>query len=401
MIFNSIKYEEVKNITANEYFRGNEYVVNVFNKKYAFTKNDGTVETPAEVFWRVANSIGAMEDDETKAIELADKWFNLMWYGWFRPGGSILAGVESEQTVSLANCTTVPIEADTLEAIGKADTEIMKMASRRQGVGFDLSKLRPKSSKINNSALYSEGVVNWLCKYNDVAFRVGQRGRLPALLGSLIVDHPDIEDFIKAKDDINSINNINISVQITDDFMQAVEEDRDWELRFNVENGREIISRTVKASDLFDKIAMQAHTSAEPGVQYRNLLQEGLMYTAIAKELKDDRYLPHSSNACCFVGSTKVLTSVGALSIDSIKVRVQAGESVQALSKNINTGLLEFKEVVDVFDRESGAPVQTITLELDDGRSIECTPDHKFFTNNRGIVQAKDLTQDDDLVSLI
>lgn len=298
MHFKFIEYEEVKHISADDYFSSDSYAVGVFNKKYAFPKADGTCETPAEVFWRVAYNIGSVETDKDKAMELVKAWFSLMWLGWYRPGGSVLAGVEADRKVSLCNCTTVPITEDTLDAIGMADTEMMKMASRRQGLGFDLSNLRPKNSLVNNSAVVSDGVVNWLKKYDDIALRVGQRGRVPALLGSLKISHPDIEDFIKAKDDKTAINNINISVQIADAFMDALEKDENWVLKFEVEKGREVVSKNVKAKELFRKIAKHARDEAEPGVQYSDLLQKGLMYNVVATETKDSRYFPISSNAC-------------------------------------------------------------------------------------------------------
>jgi ribonucleoside-diphosphate reductase alpha chain len=350
MYFKFIDYEDVKNITAEDYFSNDSYAVGVFNKKYAFSKGGSVMETPAEVFWRVAYNIGAVEEDENKAKELAKVWFSLMWEGWYRPGGSVLAGVESERKVSLCNCTTVPISEDTLDAIGAADTEMMKMASRRQGLGFDLSNLRPKNSLVNNSAVVSDGVVNWLKKYDDIALRVGQRGRIPALLGSLKISHPDIEDFIKAKDTVGAIENINISVQIEDKFMTALEKDEDWQLLFNVAGGREVVSSQVKAKELFRKIASHARDEAEPGIQYCNLLQRGLMYNAVAIETNDSRYFPVSSNAC----SEKFMAPYSVCNLLSL--------NMEMFSTDSSTYKEELNEMVPYFVRFAD---NVITYELD------------------------------------
>ena len=106
-------------------------------------------------------------------------------------------------------------------------------------------------------------------------------------------------------------------------------------------------------------------------------------------------------NACCFTEENKILTDKGNLTIRELIDRIYSGENFNALSKNLDTKETEFKPIVNVFERENGIPVQTITLNLANGKSIECTPDHKFFTYNRGIVMAKDLTIEDDLEELV
>lgn len=298
MEYKLINFDDVKNITAEEYFSGDKYAVDMFNTKYALTKEDGGKETPAEVFWRVASNMASVEKNSTLMSEICTKCFSLMWDGWFRPGGSILSGIGVGRKASLMNCTTLPLSDDTLEAIAKCEYDIMKSAAWRQGIGVDFSKLRPRGARLGNAAIESTGVIPWMDKLNRVGDYVGQLGRKPALLESLIVSHPDIEEFIGCKEELDKINNANVSVQITNDFMEAVEKDSDWELKFEVKDTGEVITKTVRAKELFDKIAEHAWKTAEPGVQYRNLLQDGIMYKAIADELNDDRFLPHSSNAC-------------------------------------------------------------------------------------------------------
>ena len=147
-----IKFESVKHITAEEYFGGDKYSVDMFNAKYPHVKEDGNKETPAEVFWRVASELASMEQDEETRNTMEKSWFSLMFEGWFRPGGSIMAGIGSGKKASLNNCTTVPLQHDTLEAIAKCDYDLMKVAAYRQGVGVDLSALRPRGSRVGNAA---------------------------------------------------------------------------------------------------------------------------------------------------------------------------------------------------------------------------------------------------------
>ena len=293
-----INFEDVKSVTAAEYFSGDKYAVDIFNAKYAMIKADGSKETPADVFYRVAKGLSVYELSQDSQSKCTDVWFTLMWDGWFRPGGSILSSIGLGRKSSTMNCTTIPLSDDTLESIAQCEYDVMKCAAYRQGIGIDFSKLRPRGSRLGNAAIESTGVIPWMDKLNRIGDYVGQQGRKPALLESLIISHPDIEEFITCKDDLDKINNANISVQITNDFMEAVEKDIDWEMSFTVRDSGEVIKKTIKAKKLFRLIADRAWKTAEPGIQYRNLLQNSVMYKAIADHFNDDRFLPHSSNAC-------------------------------------------------------------------------------------------------------
>ena len=309
----TVKFEDVKNVTTAEYFSKDKYAVDMFEAKYAKEKQDHTRETPAEVFWRVSSGLAAMEKTKALKKHYEEAWFSLMWEGWFRPGGSVLAGVGATSTKSLLNCTTVAIEGDSLEAISKADYTIMKCAAFRQGLGFDGSSLRPRGAPVNNAAEASTGAVPWIEKLVDNGKWVGQVGRMPALLVSLKDRHPDIIEFITAKVAHGKIENANISVQISNKFMEAVKVDGDWELYFDFEEDSkyERISKIIKAKELFDLIAKTAFASAEPGVQYIDLLREGSIVHQIYKATGDERFKIISSNAC----SEKPLPNLGACNL--------------------------------------------------------------------------------------
>lgn len=172
----------------------------------------------------------------------------------------------------------------------------MKCAAYRQGMGLDLSNLRPRGAKLGNAAEESTGVVPWGKKFSNVGHYVGQKGRMPAVLESLKIHHPDIEEFINSKRKLGEIENANISVQITDKFMKALENKTIWELWFDTT--RESIRRDIDPEYLFDLIAEAAYESAEPGVQYIDRLREGTISHAIYKATGNPIYKVISTNAC-------------------------------------------------------------------------------------------------------
>ena len=315
-----INFKDVKDITTEDYFSDEKFASDMFNIKYCHIKSDGAKETPAEVFWRIAYELSKFEKSEKEQKHCCEIWFSLLWLGWFRPGGSIINGIGSSSRVSLNNCTHVPLIGDSLEDISKCDYDIMKCAAFRQGIGVDVSKLRPRGSKINNAASKSTGIVPWVCKLVDNGKYVGQSGRVPALLMSVKIDHPDVEEFITAKTERGAIENANISVQISDKFMEAVKNNSDWELCFDFSNKLKYksFSKIVNARELFHLIAKTAFATAEPGVQYIDLMKKGSMVQCIANAIDDKTYEIMGTNAC----SEKPLPGFGVCNLLSINMEM-------------------------------------------------------------------------------
>jgi len=311
-MFKEINFDDVKDIKAEEYFKDNQYAVNMFNSKYAVTKDDGEKETPAEVFYRISDGLSKYENDNKEYYR--DIWFSLMYDGWFRPGGSIISTIGINKKCSTMNCTTIPIEDDSLESIAKAEYTLMKCAAYRQGMGIDLSNLRPRGSKLGNAAEESTGVVPWVEKFNNVGEYVGQKGRIPAILESLRVHHPDIEEFINCKRTGNKIKNANISVQITDSFMEHLKSERPWTLWFDTNH--EEIRKEVDPEYIINMIADAACNSAEPGVQFIDRLRKGTLAHAIYEHTGNPIYKIISSNAC----SEKILPPYGVCLLLSINM---------------------------------------------------------------------------------
>lgn len=409
-ILDLVKYDNVKNITSSEYFSADEYAHSMFDTKYC-TKWDENgdvitdtnvpytkIETPADVFWRVASGLASMEATKELQELYRDRWFALMWLGWFRPGGSVLAGVGAASLKSLLNCTTLPLSKDSLEGINKLDYDIMKCAAFRQGLGFDGSILRPRGAKVNNAAEESTGTVPWICKLVDNGEWVGQKGRKPAILVSLKDHHPDIYEFIAAKSEKGILENANISVQISNKFIEAVKNNAQWELYFEFEEGSkyERISKVVPAKELFDLIAEQAYKHAEPGVQYIDLLREGSMVHQIFLDTGDGRFKIISTNAPV-IGSSMVATKEGLFCIEDLYEKGIASVLVDTKhTDNIDQysyGKVSFKEAT--FNKYDNQPLYNVTLS--NGRVLSCNDVHEWLTV-RGYVKTKDLTTTDKIL---
>lgn len=374
------KFEDVRHISSKEYLNGEDYAADTFTEKYCHKKENDSIETPAEVFWRVVS--GLCEP------EYREKIFSLLWEGWFRPGGSILQGVHSPNKVSLANCCTLPLEGDSLEDISKCDYTVMKCAAFRQGIGVDFSNLRPSNSLINNAAQQSTGVIPWIKKIVSNGEVVGQLGRKPALLASLKDRHPDIFEFVVSKTEKGQIEDANISVQLSDSFMEAVKNNEEWELRFDFDNGYESVVKRVDANELFDLIAETAHKTAEPGVQYIDQLRAGSMVHQIYKAIGDERYKIISSNAC----SEKMLPPFGICNLSSINMEMFDIDNYEEQLDEVVPLMVRMADNVVTYELDNNlSPLPKQKWILEQTREIGCG-----ITNIHGWLLKQGLSYDSD-----
>lgn len=360
---------------TEEYFKNNIMALDVFNAKYAHPKQSGELEDVSEVFRRVCEILG--KDEHTI---IRNTWYDDMMDGWYRPGGSIISGVGSPEVVSLANCTTIPLLGDSIKDIMKCMSDTMHCAAKRQGLGVEMSPLRPAKAKVNNAAIESTGTVPWMSFLNSMGQYVGQKGRLPAILLSLNVSHPDIEAFCTSKSDLDSIKNANISVQITDDFMVAVANDADWNLEF--ETRHEKISKTVKAKDLFTLISKQARDHAEPGVQFIDAARAGSIIHQIYLATGDERFKIVSTNACsekflaaygcCMLGSL----NMGMFPISEKEYKPLLQEKVFNLVRMIDNAI-----TYEIEEKRYGVIEQKEIMELTREIGLGFTNLHQWFIN--------------------
>lgn len=267
-------YSEEEAIKASlEYFNGDELAAKVWVSKYALKDSHGNIfeETPADMHQRIANEIARIEAKYPNALQTEQVFELLNHFRYLIPQGSPMCGIGNEyQTSSLSNCFVIGSEdnADSYGAIMKTDEEQVQLMKRRGGVGHDLSNLRPKGSPVKNSALTSTGIVPFMERYSNTTREVAQEGRRGALMLSLAIKHPEAEAFVDAKTIDGKITGANISVKLDDEFMQAVVNDNYYKQQFPIDATNPLVTQSINARDLWDKIIHNAWKSAEPGVLF-------------------------------------------------------------------------------------------------------------------------------------
>lgn len=228
-------------------------------------------EPDIQASWqRVAHAIAAAEDQDTALW--ADRFYNLLEGFRFLPGGRILAGAGSNRRVTLFNCFVMGEIADDLEHIFDALKEGALTMQHGGGVGYDFSTLRPAGMVAEATGSIASGPVSFMHIWDAMCATLLSTGaRRGAMMATLRCDHPDIEAFVDAKRDPAVLRHFNLSVQVSDDFMAAVAQDRDWPLVFPTPTHHATeptTLRTVKARDLWQRILRAAYDTAEPGVLF-------------------------------------------------------------------------------------------------------------------------------------
>jgi ribonucleoside-diphosphate reductase alpha chain len=249
-----------------EAFGGDELRARVFYEKYALRDESGKqVETVPKQLWRrVARELALVEVNDEKRNEWTEKFYWLLDDFKFVPGGRILFGAGQSRRSTLLNCYFFRIKEDSIEGIFDWCKEAARTYSFGGGVGTDISLLRPRGTPVNNSAIFSSGSVSFMELLSTTTGTIGQAGRRGALMITIRVDHPDIFDFINVKKDLKKVNYANISVKITDEFMNAVEKDAEFTLRF--QNEKVSFQRNVRAREVWTQLVKAAWQSDEPGL---------------------------------------------------------------------------------------------------------------------------------------
>ncbi|MCX6269497.1 MAG: adenosylcobalamin-dependent ribonucleoside-diphosphate reductase [Bacteroidetes bacterium] len=258
---------------STEYFKGDSLAANVWANKYALKNSEGHLFelTPDDMHRRIAREIARIEKKYPNPMS-EDELFDLMRnFKYIVPQGSPMAGIGNDfQIGSLSNCFVIGNDgaSESYGAIMKTDEEQVQLMKRRGGVGHDLSHIRPKNSEVKNSALTSTGIVPFMERYSNSTREVAQEGRRGALMLSISVNHPDAEHFIDAKLEAGKVTGANISVKLTDEFMQAVINDTEFIQRFPVDSMTPAVKKPMKARELWNKIVHNAWKSAEPGILF-------------------------------------------------------------------------------------------------------------------------------------
>ena len=271
-----------------EYFDGDELAANVFMTKYCLRDKRGHFleRTPDDMHKRLAKEFARMEDKfitrKSNHLTETEIYSFLRDFKYVVPQGSPMMGIGNDYVnVSLSNCVVVENPEDNISSIMDAGKDLANLFKRRCGVGLDISGLRPTGGVVNNSARTTTGAWSFADFYSYVCRMIGQNGRRGALMISMDVRHPDIEQFVTMKQDLTKVTGANVSVKISDSFMQAVEDNETFTLQFPVDAEDPEYTMDVDARTLWDTIIESATKTAEPGL---------LMWDNITKKLPADSY---------------------------------------------------------------------------------------------------------------
>lgn len=306
----------------------NQLGIDIWTKKYQFEN-----ETFDEWLDRVSGG-----DEDVKRLIIEKK---------FLFGGRILAnrGLDKKGVkITLSNCYVLTPPNDSIESIFECAGKLARTYSYGGGVGIDISKLAPRDAKVRNTAKKTSGAVSFMDLYSLITGLIGQSGRRGALMISLACDHPDIEEFIEIKNDLNRVTKANISIRITDKFMNAVENNEDFLLSFHRNETDETITKTINARELFHKICQNNWNMAEPGmlfwdrIENWNLLSEDENFHYAGTNPCAEEPLPEGGS--CLLGSINLSEFVKEnKSFDYIDFRKTVNIAVMALNKVLDEGL--------------------------------------------------------------
>ena len=290
--------EEIRDASL-EYFKGDDLATKVWATKYALKDSYGnTYElTPDDMHRRLAKEIARIEKKYPNPLS-EDELFNLFRdFKYIVPQGSPMTGIGNEfQVASLSNCFVIGFDSDSdsYGAIIKIDEEQVQLMKRRGGVGHDLSHIRPKGSPVKNSALTSTGLVPFMERYSNSTREVAQDGRRGALMLSVSIKHPDSESFIDAKMESGKVTGANISVRMSDEFMEAAINNQPFTQQYPVQSPNPVFTKEVDANSIWKKIVHNAWQSAEPGI----LFWDTIIRESVPDCYADLGYKTVSTNPC-------------------------------------------------------------------------------------------------------
>lgn len=264
-------------MTVQEWLgKDNKLGIDIWGRKYRYNN-----ESFDEWLDRISGG-----DDEVKKL-IKDKKFLF--------GGRILSnrGLNNEgKKISLSNCYVMEPPSDSIESIFDCAKKLARTYSYGGGCGVDISNLAPRGAKVNNAAKETSGSVSFMDLYSMVTGLIGQNGRRGALMLSISCEHPDLEEFIELKSDLDRCTKANISIRITDKFMVAVQQHKSFTLNFTREETGETITKEVDAYNLFHKLCEMNWNYAEPGMLFWDRIENWNLLSC------DDNFQYAGTNPC-------------------------------------------------------------------------------------------------------
>lgn len=278
------KYDTVLK-ESRKYFGGDDLSATTWINKYAVKTSSGEYleKTPDDMHRRMAREFARIEqnykttDDRSvhlsaygqKRTPLDEKSIYELFhkFKYVIPQGSVMAALgNTEMIASLSNCVVVPQVHDSYGGIMYTDQQLVQLFKRRCGVGVDISGLRPKNAEVSNAAGTTTGAVSFMERFSNTTREVAQNGRRGALMLTIDIAHPDVEDFITIKQNLAKVTGANISVRLSDEFMNAVDKDKSFTLRWPIKSKNPEYKKEINARELWSTIIECAHNTAEPGL---------------------------------------------------------------------------------------------------------------------------------------
>lgn len=310
----------------------------IWAAKYRYVSPEGGAETSLEQsLERVARTVAAAEKSSERA-HWEKAFLSLMEDLAFIPAGRILAGAGTNRKVTLFNCFVMGVIGDSISGIFDGLKEAALTLQQGGGIGHDFSTLRPRGALVHSVGADASGPLSFMDCWDAMCRTIMSAGaRRGAMMGTLACDHPDIEDFIEAKRDKRLLRNFNVSVLVTDAFMEAVEEDGAWPLRFAGQT-----YRTVRAKELWRKIMQATYDVAEPGVIFIDRVNDlnPLSYCETISCTNPCGEQPLPPYGACLLGSlnlTRFVTAPfeGTAALDEVRLADAARVAVRLLDNVI------------------------------------------------------------------
>lgn len=354
----------------------------VLAKRYLIKDDNGQpTETPETMFRRVADVIAQESfkygSSQQEINELSDEFYRLMTTGLFEPNSPTLMNA-GRPLGQLSACYVLGVQDCLSNDKDGIYDSLKSMALIHQsggGTGFAFSKLRPRGSVVRSTTGVASGPVSFMKMYDTSTEVVKQGGtRRGANMGILRVDHPDIREFISCKRDVTQYTNFNISVAVTDAFMEAYKEGKRYAL-VDPHTGR--VSGTEDARSIMQLIVDHAWATGEPGLFF---IDKANAYNPV----------PHigsyEATNPCLTGDTRILTVEGPR---TFKELAEAGEDVlvYTVDKETNEPFVRWMRKPRLTRRK----VEVLEIEFDSGLKVKCTPDHNWITRRGKKIQASEL----------
>jgi ribonucleoside-diphosphate reductase alpha chain len=294
----------------DEYF-DNDLSAQIWRTRYRYAAA-GSAEGESSIrdtWQRVANAVASVESSNQGARR--GEYLELLKGFRFLPGGRILASAGTARDATLFNCFVMGPIDDSMSGIFERLRESALTMQKGGGIGCDFSTLRPAGSRAMASGTIASGPVSFMHLWDSMcATLLSQGNRRGAMMGTLRCDHPDIVEFVTAKRTPGALGNFNLSVQVTDDFLRAVETGGSWDLRFPADGGE--VLDTLRATDLWRDIASAAHASAEPGVLFVDRInrENNLYYREHITATNPCGEVPLPAFGACNLGSINLAAHV-------------------------------------------------------------------------------------------